>query len=471
VVRTIAIGAVVLLLRSPAIAQPTPDDEPAPPVTPEPPIPPEPPLVPEIPSDVLQRIDRLEDELERLDRLEDELDDRKQEQASVRSDLDRLSPLRSMFNFYVDVGFFVAGGDGSGIRNDVGHLRFPEYRDVVPAEWVFMGDPLSTGINARGEPADIGGSRSLPGDTVDSGGRPAFLVNSLGLDLYKDVTDAVAVVGLVEFLPRSESADVDVKLAEIDIHVSDRAFVSLGKIDSVLGIEYRGQDAPRRLTVTPSLICRYTCGYPIGASLRLHRDELRVAASLTNGDSFDERFENDRLLAANSAPTASARVSWMLPVGSGMEIGVSGAAGSQEGQPDESIVQWHYGIDVAIDDWNELELRAEFVQGKLPGDSDPGMAPCGVAECLRYKGAYALGGYRATPWAQPYMRVDWRDALHQSGVDFVYISKLVRVTTGARFEIGSRVIAKIEYTTNRELGGIPQFADDVFTSSLVVSTD
>jgi hypothetical protein len=68
----------------------------------------------------------------------------------------------------------------------------------------------------------------------------------------------------------------------------------------------------------------------------------------------------------------------------------------------------------------------------------------------------------------PYARVDWRDALHRSGASFIYISQLLRVTAGLHFELGTAVIVKAEYTVNRELGRIPQFDDDVFTSSLVV---
>jgi hypothetical protein len=68
----------------------------------------------------------------------------------------------------------------------------------------------------------------------------------------------------------------------------------------------------------------------------------------------------------------------------------------------------------------------------------------------------------------PYLRVDWRDSLHRSGVDFVYISELMRATVGTRFDINTRVIAKVEYTFNRELGRIPEFSDDVFASSLIL---
>jgi hypothetical protein len=58
--------------------------------------------------------------------------------------------------------------------------------------------------------------------------------------------------------------------------------------------------------------------------------------------------------------------------------------------------------------------------------------------------------------------------LHRSGASFVYISELVRGTVGLRAEIGTRVIWKLEATKNYELGALPQFPNDVFTTSLVI---
>jgi len=96
------------------------------------------------------------------------------------------------------------------------------------------------------------------------------------------------------------------------------------------------------------------------------------------------------------------------------------------------------------------------------------VAVCDVAACLTYKAAYALVGWRASNTWVPYLRADWRDALHQNGANFVYVSKLARATVGVRAEIGDAVIFKAEYTFNHELGAIPQFPDDILTTSLVV---
>ena len=58
-----------------------------------------------------------------------------------------------------------------------------------------------------------------------------------------------------------------------------------------------------------------------------------------------------------------------------------------------------------------------------------------------------------------------------TATNFVYESHTLRATAGVHVEMTSRIIGKIEYTWNHELGNIPQFADDILTTSLVVATD
>ena len=82
-----------------------------------------------------------------------------------------------------------------------------------------------------------------------------------------------------------------------------------------------------------------------------------------------------------------------------------------------------------------------------------------LAPCLTYKGAYVLVDRRVTPGSPRTSRVDWRDAVHTDGTDFVYESHTLRATVGGHFEMTSRIIAQVEYTCNRELGGIPQFPE------------
>jgi hypothetical protein len=117
--------------------------------------------------------------------------------------------------------------------------------------------------------------------------------------------------------------------------------------------------------------------------------------------------------------------------------------------------------------WGGVDLTGEFVQGKASGRTESGQPQCNLTACLDYRGAYGIFGYRITNWLMPYVRADWRDALHLQGGSFVYVSKLVRATGGIRFDVGEYVILKGEYTYNHELGGIPQFRNDTFTTSAV----
>jgi hypothetical protein len=385
--------------------------------------------------------------------------------------MNHLRSLERFITVFVDVGAFAVGGDGSGIRSDVGHIYYPQFACVIPGQWVFMGDPLSTAINSLGEPADTSDSREIKQDTVHSGGHPSLMVNSLGLAIRKDVGHDLEVWGLAELLPRPGGDQLDVELAYISYRPTGMDLeISAGKVNSVLGIEYRSQDAPRRVGVTPSLICRYTCGRTPGVEARWNQGHLSLSGSLTNGEFFDKRFEPNTLLHANALPTAAAHLQYSLDDEGKVEVGISGAVGPQTNQPDLDVAQWHYGLDLRISDWTGFDVYAEYVQGLEQGKTiSP--TPCDAAPCLRYKGAYVLVDRRVNQHFIPYVRLDWRDALHESGVAFVYESHVARATLGAHFELTSRILAKIEYTYNRELDHIPQFPDDILTTSLVVATD
>src|SRR5207248_6188544 len=134
------------------------------------------------------------------------------------------------------------------------------------------------------------------------------------------------------------------------------------------------------------------------------------------------------------------------------------------------ILQWHVGLDARLRDLGQFDVAAEYVQGLQQGKT-VSPTPCDAAPCLSYKGAYVLVDRRMNPWFIPYVRIDWRDALHENGVQFIYESHVVRATLGAHFELTSRILGKIEYTFNHELDNIPQFPDDILTTSLVVATD
>jgi len=243
-----------------------------------------------------------------------------------------------------------------------------------------------------------------------------------------------------------------------------------GKIDSTVGIEYRTQESPDRIGVTPSLIFRYTCGRPLGLKLRarLPEDLVSVAVSVTNGSHFIETFPFHDEIDSNQGKTVAARLAARLPLGDlgGVEVGGSGAYGAQDQQAG-SIKQWHAGADLHAE-VRHLDLRAEYVQGRAPGATDETGVDCSAAPCLKYKGAYGQLALRLSNVFVPYGRVDWRSARHRDGASFVYESQLMRATGGLRLELGTSAILKAEYTWNRELGPLPQIPNDVFTSALVI---
>lgn len=421
---------------------------------------------------------RADDLTDRIEKLEDELKEMKEQLKQVQPVVGRVSG-------YIDFGFFRVGGDGSGIRPDLGNVNFPEYRNVIPGgSWVFMGDPLSTMINSRGEPADTGPSRAIMFNPVHAGSSPSFILNALNVSLFAGIGDTLIVQGIFDLAPRSRDVSspdgtflgdfLDVKLAYAEWRPKIDGFalsIFAGKFDSVLGIEYRSEESPDRIGVTPSLICRYTCGRPLGlkARARFGDDLFVINLAVSNGSSFLEMFPFYDETDVNDGKTVSARISTKLPIASGLEIGVSGMIGPQDNQTSDSVIQYHIGADLHLEA-GDFDLQAEIVKGEADGATDPtpGAPPCGVAPCLYYKGAYGQLAWRMTNWLMPYARVDWRDATHQSGASFIYISDLMRVTGGLRLELGTSVIIKAEYTVNRELGRIPQFDDDIFTSSLVV---
>lgn len=471
-------AAVIALVLAPALAFADDEPAPAPPPASEPE--PEPAAEPatETQPSAAPTTEELAAQIEDLAAKQRELERAERKDTSTREQVKSLMPLSRYINVFIDVGAFAAGGDGSGIRPDIGHVYFPEYAGKIPAQWVFMGDPLSTAVNSLGEPSDTSTSREIEHDTINSEGRPSVIVNAIGLTISRSIGGGVSVSAFATLLPRPDENIVDIELATISYRPipEKNLLLEAGKIDSVLGIEYRVQDATRRKGVTPSLICRYTCGRPLGVRAQLTEGRVTTSATLTNGNNFQQLFERDLMLKSNGLPTASGHVQWMLPVGQGLEIGVSAALGPQDGQSDLSVLQWHYGFDARLLDFHDFDITAEFVHGTQPGATSAMAAaamsaPCDLVACLDYKGAYLLVDRYVTPKIIPYMRIDWRSAVHIKATDFVYESHTLRTTVGAQFEMTSQIIGKLEYTYNRELGGIPQFPDDVITTSLVVKTD
>jgi hypothetical protein len=127
--------------------------------------------------------------------------------------------------------------------------------------------------------------RPRPGRTVNGflprsagiGGRPSFLLNTMDVDFKYTAPGApLMVFSRVQFLPRffglGDGGDgtrvvVEQAFGRLVPFDSQELALSVGKFDSVFGIEYLDNQANIRTGVTPSLIARYTTGQSIGAKL------------------------------------------------------------------------------------------------------------------------------------------------------------------------------------------------------------
>ncbi|MCB9698805.1 MAG: hypothetical protein H6738_18635 [Alphaproteobacteria bacterium] len=361
---------------------------------------------------------------------------------------------------FVDVGWFDVGGAGTSYRFD--HTE-------VDGTWVYTGDPWAAMVNTQGEAADLGNdfNNLQRDDDLASGGRPTFLVNTVeqALALRSEHVD-VALAVWVE--PRTGSLGdlgdtVSLDRAWIGWHplASHDLEVRAGKVESAFGLEWYTRRAPDRPTVTPSLIARYTTGTPVGLALHaVPDDHVLLDLSVTNGGTTTERFGHlTEELDTNGVPTGTGRVE-IRPLGrSLLRLGISGQAGAQDGVVDV-VPMWQLGADLAVD-LPRIYLRAEFVRS----DQDQG-EPGEVDRLLATGWRVEVWG-NPTPWLQPVLRVDRRDAtLEVASVGNRYLSDVVRLTAGARWDASYNLFLRAELAHLWELEG-EAIDDDVITTSAV----
>lgn len=372
---------------------------------------------------------------------------------------------------YGDLGFFATQGDGSGLRRDVAHQMFPEHSDIG---WVFYGDLLAPQVNSRGDVADMG---EVPGvqrpDPINSEGTPTFLVNELNLNVNAGLGSRALFTSSVNFIPRTgeefefgDAFDVDLAQLEWMPTADGKTSIFVGKVDSVVGIEYKTRKAPQRFGITPSLIARYTTGTAVGlkARTKLFDDKVIIAAAVTNGAFTTEQFHFLTETDANTFKTVSGRAALRLPIGSGtLELGPSGSWGTQDGARDGNKKMWFAGVDLELA-LTRFNLRAQFLRGKAPGDEVT------MAYSLDLKnGGFAEADIILTPTIGILGRAEFRDALVQQGMERLYITKNWRATAGLRLIFSPNAIVKAEYSHNGEYGGTPSIPDDVVTTSAVMA--
>jgi len=386
-------------------------------------------------------------------------------------------------NGYVDVGFAKAQGDGTSFAPD--DTRVPLDYGV---------DGFAPAVNSRGDAAstDPGPGRTVNGFLPRSagiGGRPSFLLNTLDVDIKYAVPGApVMFFSRVQFVPRffglGDGGDgtrvvVEQAFGRLVPFDSQELALSVGKIDSVFGIEYLDNQANIRTGVTPSLIARYTTGQSVGAKLfyRLQIAPIASALSLnvavTNSGNFIEVLQPpDANLTG--APVASGRLGYELNAAVVQaKLGVSAMAGPRNDQPARSADQRAYGADLRVAVATSLYLNAEYVR---VNEGEGGVKTTSVGTFPFASAFWARGGYVQLAYALSvdvgplrkltvYARYDRRHAWFEGDTPIT----VDRITGGVRLDLWDAVILKAEVLDNRELAGAPTVANNVFTSSLVYS--
>jgi hypothetical protein len=379
------------------------------------------------------------------------------------------SPVR--VSGYVDVGVSKVQNNGRGFIFDTTGGFSSRYPGIA---WVLLGDPWSTAINSRGEPADTGGSFAFTHNPVASNGALTFLINELNLDFSATPFPSIFAFASVDFLPRtglrgSLGDFFDLDYAYVDWTPFDDLDItfSAGKFDPVFGREYRLGDSPDRPGIVPSLLFRYVGGHPLGIKARgkFLNQRLVIAAAVLDGSSFIESMNFADDVDRNDMKTGSGRVSFDVPLpfwNAHVDLGLSGEIGAQGRQTDSSIIHWQWGFDAYIE-VKRLELRGEFVRGIAPGGG------LDEADSLDYRAFFIEGFFRILPALGVLARYEERHAVHRRAAEFVYLVDVARVVVGIRFDPISQVALKLEYVVNLELHPLPSFPNDVFTSSMVVS--
>jgi len=380
---------------------------------------------------------------------------------------------------YVDIGFARAQGDGTSFLP--GDTRAPLDYGV---------DAFAPMVNSRGDVASTNPRGRFTNGflprSAGIGGKPSFLVNTVDADLRYQPVQPLFLFGRVQLLPRFGAAEgettrvvVEQAFARIAPFSSQELTLSLGKFDSVFGIEYLDNEANLRTGVTPSLAARYTTGQSIGAKIfyRFQIPSLWAAVSLnvaaTSGGTMTETLQPQGA-SLTGVPVGSGRLGLELNFPF-VELKVGGSAmyGPRNDQHDADVRQRAFGADARlIVGW--LSLAGEWVKiDQFAGAADKvnGLGPQTLVSGFHAETVYGTLALALPiglgPWKKltPYGRYAHRHAAFEG---FVPIT-VDTITAGLRADLWESLALKAEVLKNRELEGAPTVSNDVFTSSLVFS--
>jgi hypothetical protein len=394
---------------------------------------------------------------------------------------------------YVDVGFAKAQGDGTSFPSSYGAVPPPG-----PADYYV--DTFAPAVNSRGEAA----STAFPTGTTAGGflprsasvgGKPSFLINTANVDLrYTAPELPVLIFTRLQVLPRLTDADgestrlfLEQAFGRITPVKSAELAISIGKFDSVFGIEYLENEANFRVGVTPSLLARYTTGQSTGVKVFDRYQLIPIASavslnvSATNSGTFVEALQGPSR-SLTGRPNVAARLGYELNLSRvSVKVGGSAAYGPRNDQSATTqAAEKVLGVDARLV-VPTLTIAGEYVHVEEESAEAAGGRP--IAK-LAGSGPYpAIAEFYAHGfWVQAaeelplpvdplvfrltiYARYEQR---HAQFPDYTDASIVVdRVTGGVNLGFGESLQVKAEYLVNRELEGAPQVANDVFTSSAV----
>jgi hypothetical protein len=294
----------------------------------------------------------------------------------------------------------------------------------------------------------------------------------LNLQTSVGLSENALFTSSVNFTPRSgaefglgDAFDVDVTQLEWMPTDDQRHSVFVGKVDSVIGIEYKTRKASQRFGITPSLLHRYTAGTAVGIKARskLFNEHIIVAGALTNGSFGTEQFHFAEEIDSNPFKTLSGRFAINVPVWGTLEVGGSGQIGVQDHVPGDGDKMWFLGVDLEYEN-GPFALRGQYLQGEAPGD-DGAMA---YALDLR-DGGYLETSVFLTSMLGVLVRAEFRDASVSLAKERLYFTKSWRGTAGVRVAFNPNMILKAEYLYNGEYGEVPSIPNNLFTTSLVLA--
>jgi hypothetical protein len=381
---------------------------------------------------------------------------------------------------YVDLGFAWATGNGSS---------FLATDTRAPLDYGV--DAFAPAVNSRGEVASADPQGRFTNGflprSVGIGTTPSFLLNTVSADVrYQPHAIPVFLFARLQLMPRllSTGDQTRVELQQAFGRLSPipntEFAISLGRFDSVFGIEYLENEANLRVGIVPSLIARYTTGQSLGvkAFYRVQLPALWSALSLNvaatnSGTRVEALVPVDVSLVG--VPVGSARLGYELNLQAVQaKLGVSGLYGPRNDQRSSAARQMALGVDARLN-LGGLALAGEFLRlVEEPGPTTGKVTGTSTGEFA--SGFEVWGGWGRVAYTFPWkgevltgvtlaVRYDHRKARFEG---YVWV-ETDRLTPSARIDFYDFLALKLEAVLNRELQGAPTVQNDVYTASAVMT--